>query len=184
MFSLLQSGPKHDLSAWRVTIPEIASLPEPENPKKFYHTFSVEVRRVDVLESKWLLLVDPIHLYICTSIIGSVSCILKYICQMTLKHLTGQLRESTMSSMCWTKSYESSMVSPSSLHVYLTRSDTVSNNRCIIFITLMCVNILQSSHHMLCSWWFASNVATREKSYNIWNWLNYLVLYFVWPDIL
>ena len=44
-------GPLHDLSAWRVTVPELIAAPEPDNPRRSYAAFLVEVRRVDVLES-------------------------------------------------------------------------------------------------------------------------------------
>ncbi|XP_074646069.1 sorting nexin-14-like [Tubulanus polymorphus] len=42
--------PMHDLSAWRVNIPCIETSPDPENLKKVIHMFSIEVRRLDVLE--------------------------------------------------------------------------------------------------------------------------------------
>ncbi len=35
----------HDLSAWRVTIPAIASKPELENPRKNYYTFVIDLNR-------------------------------------------------------------------------------------------------------------------------------------------
>ena len=38
----------HDLSSWRVTIPRIGARPDPENPKKQFFVFIIDVRRVDV----------------------------------------------------------------------------------------------------------------------------------------
>lgn len=37
-----------DLSTWRVTIPRIGARPDPENPKKQFFVFIIDVRRVDV----------------------------------------------------------------------------------------------------------------------------------------
>ena len=52
-YKLWEDGPLRDLSAWRVTIPEILVKQDPENPKRNIHPFRIEVRRVDVLESRW-----------------------------------------------------------------------------------------------------------------------------------
>ncbi|XP_052800556.1 sorting nexin-14-like [Mya arenaria] len=38
----------HDLSTWRVTIPRLGNRPDPENNKKSFFVFIVDVRRVDV----------------------------------------------------------------------------------------------------------------------------------------
>ena len=38
-------GGLHDLSAWRVTIPAIASKPELENPRKNFYTYVIDVNR-------------------------------------------------------------------------------------------------------------------------------------------
>ena len=38
-----------DLSAWRITIPRVESVQEPET-KKRYHVFVIDVRRLDTLE--------------------------------------------------------------------------------------------------------------------------------------
>ncbi|GFR71743.1 sorting nexin-14 [Elysia marginata] len=46
----------HDLSSWRVTIPRIGARPDPDNPRKQYFVFIIDVRRVDVREDdteKW-----------------------------------------------------------------------------------------------------------------------------------
>ncbi|GFO18602.1 sorting nexin-14 [Plakobranchus ocellatus] len=46
----------HDLSSWRVTIPRIGARPDPDNPRKQYFVFIIDVRRVDVREGdtqKW-----------------------------------------------------------------------------------------------------------------------------------
>lgn len=48
---VLNDGPLRDLSAWRVTIPDIVAKPDPDNPKKMISMFHIEVRRVDVLEN-------------------------------------------------------------------------------------------------------------------------------------
>ncbi|ESO84230.1 hypothetical protein LOTGIDRAFT_184319 [Lottia gigantea] len=40
--------PKHDLSTWRVTIPMIGARPDPENMKKQYFVFIIDVARVDI----------------------------------------------------------------------------------------------------------------------------------------
>ena len=37
-----------DLSTWRVTIPRIGARPDPENPKKQFFVFIIDVRRVDM----------------------------------------------------------------------------------------------------------------------------------------
>lgn len=49
---LLDDGPLRDLSAWRVSIPEIVARPDPDNQRKTIYMFNIEVRRVDVLESE------------------------------------------------------------------------------------------------------------------------------------
>ena len=46
----LWDGPLRDLSAWRVTVPEVLTMAEPENPNRCYYTYLVDIRRVDVLE--------------------------------------------------------------------------------------------------------------------------------------
>ncbi|KAK3774463.1 hypothetical protein RRG08_000416 [Elysia crispata] len=46
----------HDLTSWRVTIPRIGARPDPDNPRKQYFVFIIDVRRVDVREDdteKW-----------------------------------------------------------------------------------------------------------------------------------
>ncbi len=43
-------APLHDMSAWRVTIPAIASKPEIDNPRKYYYSYVMDVNRLDVLE--------------------------------------------------------------------------------------------------------------------------------------
>lgn len=48
---LLDDGPLRDLSAWRVSIPEIVARPDPDNQRKTVYMFNIEVRRVDVLEN-------------------------------------------------------------------------------------------------------------------------------------
>lgn len=53
-FPVLNDGPLRDLSAWRVTIPDIVAKPDPDNPKKMICMFHIEVRRVDVLESQFI----------------------------------------------------------------------------------------------------------------------------------
>ncbi|KAK7112643.1 sorting nexin-14-like isoform X2 [Littorina saxatilis] len=40
----------HDLSSWRVTIPRTGARPDPDNIRKYYYVFIVDVRRVDVPE--------------------------------------------------------------------------------------------------------------------------------------
>ncbi|XP_076459987.1 sorting nexin-14-like isoform X3 [Babylonia areolata] len=40
----------HDLSSWRVTIPRTGVRPDPDNPRKHYYVFIIDVRRVDVQE--------------------------------------------------------------------------------------------------------------------------------------
>ncbi|KAK6170027.1 hypothetical protein SNE40_018516 [Patella caerulea] len=40
--------PKHDLSTWRVTIPMIGARPDPENMKRQYFVFIIEIGRADV----------------------------------------------------------------------------------------------------------------------------------------
>ncbi|KAK2154419.1 hypothetical protein LSH36_269g07049 [Paralvinella palmiformis] len=50
-YRLRDDRPLKDLSAWRVTIPEILTKSDPDNPKREIHYFVVEVRRVDVLEN-------------------------------------------------------------------------------------------------------------------------------------
>ena len=42
----------HDLSSWRVTIPRIGARPDPDNPRKQYFVFIIDVRRVDVREGR------------------------------------------------------------------------------------------------------------------------------------
>ncbi|XP_069131952.1 sorting nexin-14-like isoform X2 [Argopecten irradians] len=37
-----------DLSTWRVTIPRIGARPDPENPRKQYFVFIIDIRRVDL----------------------------------------------------------------------------------------------------------------------------------------
>ena len=41
-----------DLSTWRVTIPRIGARPDPENPKKQFFVFIIDVRRVDMSNGK------------------------------------------------------------------------------------------------------------------------------------
>lgn len=48
---MMDDGPLRDLSAWRVTIPEILPKPDPDNQRKSIFYFVIDVRRVDVLES-------------------------------------------------------------------------------------------------------------------------------------
>ena len=45
----------HDLSSWRVTIPRTGARPDPENFRKQYYVFIIDVRRVDVQEGTFLL---------------------------------------------------------------------------------------------------------------------------------
>ncbi|BFZ02791.1 hypothetical protein BsWGS_05830 [Bradybaena similaris] len=40
----------HDLTSWRVTIPRIGARPDPENPRKQYFVFIIDIRRLDVKE--------------------------------------------------------------------------------------------------------------------------------------
>ncbi|XP_055877847.1 sorting nexin-14-like isoform X3 [Biomphalaria glabrata] len=42
----------HDLSSWRVTIPRIGARPDPENPRKQYFVFIIDIRRLDVEEGE------------------------------------------------------------------------------------------------------------------------------------
>ncbi|XP_046344151.1 sorting nexin-14-like isoform X1 [Haliotis rufescens] len=56
----LPDPPKHDLSTWRVTVPRIGARPDPDNPKKQFFVFIIDVRRVDVPEgvserSNWIV---------------------------------------------------------------------------------------------------------------------------------
>ncbi|XP_052220353.1 sorting nexin-14-like isoform X2 [Dreissena polymorpha] len=44
----LDAALDHDLSTWRVTIPRLGARPDPENPKKQFFVFIVEIRRVDI----------------------------------------------------------------------------------------------------------------------------------------
>ena len=44
------SSPVHDLSAWRVTVPMIGARPDPENIKRQFFVFIIEVGRADMLE--------------------------------------------------------------------------------------------------------------------------------------
>ena len=39
-----------NLSAWRLTIPNVTAQTDPENPKRQQYFYSVQVRRVDVVE--------------------------------------------------------------------------------------------------------------------------------------
>ena len=53
---LMSDGPLRDLSAWRITIPVIVPKPDPSDPdnqKKNNFAFSIEIHRVDVLESQF-----------------------------------------------------------------------------------------------------------------------------------
>ena len=45
-------GPLRDLSAWRVTIPRVSSHADPDNPRRTQLCYSIQVRRVDVLEGE------------------------------------------------------------------------------------------------------------------------------------
>ena len=45
-----RGAPLHDLSAWRVTIPAIASKPELDNPRKYFYSYVLDVNRLDVVE--------------------------------------------------------------------------------------------------------------------------------------
>jgi hypothetical protein len=42
--------PVRDLSAWRVTIPRIMSKRDPDNLRKQFFVFCIDVRRIDVTE--------------------------------------------------------------------------------------------------------------------------------------
>ncbi|CAL1530450.1 unnamed protein product [Lymnaea stagnalis] len=42
----------HDLTSWRVTIPRIGARPDPENPRKQYFVFIIDIRRLDVEEGE------------------------------------------------------------------------------------------------------------------------------------
>ncbi|KAH9495459.1 Sorting nexin-14 [Bulinus truncatus] len=42
----------HDLSSWRVTIPRIGARPDPENPKKQFFVFIIDIRRLDIEEGE------------------------------------------------------------------------------------------------------------------------------------
>ncbi|XP_059174499.1 sorting nexin-14-like isoform X2 [Physella acuta] len=42
----------HDLSSWRVTIPRIGARPDPENPRKQYFVFIIDIRRLDIEEGE------------------------------------------------------------------------------------------------------------------------------------
>ena len=51
--SLAMDGTFHefhppDMSTWRVTIPRIGARPDPDNNKKQYFVFIIDVRRVDM----------------------------------------------------------------------------------------------------------------------------------------
>ncbi|KAL4225712.1 Sorting nexin-14 [Mactra antiquata] len=46
--STIEQFQPHDLSTWRVTIPRLGARPDPENPKKQYFVFIVDIKRVDV----------------------------------------------------------------------------------------------------------------------------------------
>ena len=58
-----EDGPKHDLSAWRITIPTIATRPEMDNPRKNFYTFVIDVRRLDVTDGTYLKSVNVISQY-------------------------------------------------------------------------------------------------------------------------
>ena len=66
-FRLTCEGPLKDLSAWRVTIPEvIEKKQELENNKRNVHYFVIEVRRIDVLESRSLSnIIKSVHILDC-----------------------------------------------------------------------------------------------------------------------
>ena len=54
----LASGNYRDLSAWRVTIPRIDYVPDPNNPRQMTHFFVIDVTRIDVsaeTDSGWLI---------------------------------------------------------------------------------------------------------------------------------
>lgn len=58
--TLDDGGPLRDLSAWRVSIPQIVPKPDPENNRKNIFVFEIEIRRIDVLEndfeaSNWVI---------------------------------------------------------------------------------------------------------------------------------
>ena len=59
-YKMWEDGPLRDLSAWRLTIPKIVLKPDPDNLRKNIHVFVIEVRRVDVLESKCNAVVNGI----------------------------------------------------------------------------------------------------------------------------
>ncbi|XP_060564967.1 sorting nexin-14-like [Ruditapes philippinarum] len=46
----LEQFTPHDLTTWRVTIPRLGARPDPENPKKQFFVFIVEIRRLDVTD--------------------------------------------------------------------------------------------------------------------------------------
>lgn len=46
----------HDLSSWRVTIPRTGARPDPENFRKQYYVFIIDVRRVDVQEGAHVII--------------------------------------------------------------------------------------------------------------------------------
>ena len=46
-------GPLRDLSAWRVTIPRVSSHVDPDNPRRTQLCYSIQVRRVDVMEGEF-----------------------------------------------------------------------------------------------------------------------------------
>jgi hypothetical protein len=48
----LEQFTPHDLTTWRVTIPRLGARPDPENPKKQFFVFIVEIRRLDVTDGK------------------------------------------------------------------------------------------------------------------------------------
>lgn len=47
-WSLNRECPLHDLSTWRVTIPRIGGRPDPDNNRKLFFVFIIDVHRVDV----------------------------------------------------------------------------------------------------------------------------------------
>jgi len=57
-------SPLRNLSAWRVSIPEVQLKPDPDNPKKTIFVFAIEVRRVDVLESTYAFLLLFLFLHL------------------------------------------------------------------------------------------------------------------------
>ncbi|XP_060606822.1 sorting nexin-14-like [Ruditapes philippinarum] len=46
----LEQFTPHDLTTWRVTIPRLGARPDPENPKKQFFVFVVEIRRLGVTD--------------------------------------------------------------------------------------------------------------------------------------